>query len=284
MLDGHLFVDAHVHVPVLGLAQAGLDRLGARLRSRRHPRGPVGRRRRAPARPARRAVRGAGRRPRAAVLRVLPARHRHPALRGPAADRRAQPDPVPARSRTSTRTCTSRSPTRCAASSTSARRRSSCTPCTAASGATTPALYPAYQVLAERGVPLIVHCGTSTFPGSMNELRRPGVPAAGGARLPDRRRRAGARRPRLVVRRGGVHGAGEPERLDRALRAAAEAAARTTSAATTSGGWRAAGSSPPTGPASRAPRRTRVTSSGSGCPTRWPPRCSVATPPGSTPA
>jgi len=35
------------------------------------------------------------------------------------------------------------------------------------------ALYPAYQVLAERGVPLVVHCGTSTFPGSMNELAHP---------------------------------------------------------------------------------------------------------------
>ncbi|MCF8589928.1 amidohydrolase family protein [Gordonia liuliyuniae] len=37
------------------------------------------------------------------------------------------------------------------------------------------ALYPAYQVLAERGVPLIVHCGTSTFPGSMNELADPEI-------------------------------------------------------------------------------------------------------------
>ncbi|MDQ6640904.1 MAG: amidohydrolase family protein [Actinomycetota bacterium] len=35
------------------------------------------------------------------------------------------------------------------------------------------ALYPAYQVLAERNVPLVVHCGTSTFPGSMNELADP---------------------------------------------------------------------------------------------------------------
>jgi len=34
-------------------------------------------------------------------------------------------------------------------------------------------LYPAYQVLVERGVPLVVHCGTSTFPGSMNELADP---------------------------------------------------------------------------------------------------------------
>jgi predicted TIM-barrel fold metal-dependent hydrolase len=36
-------------------------------------------------------------------------------------------------------------------------------------------LYPAYQVLAERSVPLIVHCGTSTFPGSMNELADPEI-------------------------------------------------------------------------------------------------------------
>ncbi|HET8561565.1 MAG TPA: amidohydrolase family protein [Marmoricola sp.] len=36
-----------------------------------------------------------------------------------------------------------------------------------------PMLYPAYQVLAERGVPLVVHCGTSTFPGSRNELADP---------------------------------------------------------------------------------------------------------------
>ncbi|MBO3744851.1 amidohydrolase family protein [Streptosporangiaceae bacterium NEAU-GS5] len=34
-------------------------------------------------------------------------------------------------------------------------------------------LYPAYQVLCERGVPLIVHCGTSTFPGSANENADP---------------------------------------------------------------------------------------------------------------
>lgn len=36
-----------------------------------------------------------------------------------------------------------------------------------------PALYPAYRILEERGVPLVVHCGTSTFPGSMNELASP---------------------------------------------------------------------------------------------------------------
>lgn len=36
-----------------------------------------------------------------------------------------------------------------------------------------PALYPAYAVLCERRVPLVVHCGTSSFPGSMNEYADP---------------------------------------------------------------------------------------------------------------
>lgn len=35
------------------------------------------------------------------------------------------------------------------------------------------ALYPAYEVLQDRGVPLVVHCGTSSFPGSMNENADP---------------------------------------------------------------------------------------------------------------
>lgn len=35
------------------------------------------------------------------------------------------------------------------------------------------ALYPAYHVLEESGVPLVVHCGTSTFPGSANENADP---------------------------------------------------------------------------------------------------------------
>lgn len=34
-------------------------------------------------------------------------------------------------------------------------------------------LYPAYEVLQERNVPLVVHCGTSSFPGSMNENASP---------------------------------------------------------------------------------------------------------------
>lgn len=36
-------------------------------------------------------------------------------------------------------------------------------------------LYPAYQVLQERGVPLVVHCGTSSFPGSVNENADPEI-------------------------------------------------------------------------------------------------------------
>ena len=35
------------------------------------------------------------------------------------------------------------------------------------------ALYPAYRVLEERGVPLVVHCGTSSFPGAANENADP---------------------------------------------------------------------------------------------------------------
>jgi uncharacterized protein len=36
-----------------------------------------------------------------------------------------------------------------------------------------PDLQGVYAVLVERGVPLVVHCGTSTFPGSRNELADP---------------------------------------------------------------------------------------------------------------
>lgn len=36
-----------------------------------------------------------------------------------------------------------------------------------------PSLYPAYEVLEDRGVPLVVHCGTSSFPGAMNEYADP---------------------------------------------------------------------------------------------------------------
>ncbi len=36
-----------------------------------------------------------------------------------------------------------------------------------------PQLYPAYALLQERGVPLVVHCGTSSFPGSTNAYADP---------------------------------------------------------------------------------------------------------------
>lgn len=35
------------------------------------------------------------------------------------------------------------------------------------------ALYPAYEVCRDRGVPVIMHCGTSTFPGSENRFADP---------------------------------------------------------------------------------------------------------------
>ncbi len=34
-------------------------------------------------------------------------------------------------------------------------------------------LYPAYQVCRERGIPVVVHCGTSSFPGSSNKFADP---------------------------------------------------------------------------------------------------------------
>ena len=35
------------------------------------------------------------------------------------------------------------------------------------------ALYPAYALCQERGVPVVVHCGTSTFPGALNQYGDP---------------------------------------------------------------------------------------------------------------
>jgi predicted TIM-barrel fold metal-dependent hydrolase len=36
-----------------------------------------------------------------------------------------------------------------------------------------PALYPAYEVCQQAGIPLVVHCGTSVFPGSANKFADP---------------------------------------------------------------------------------------------------------------
>jgi hypothetical protein len=35
------------------------------------------------------------------------------------------------------------------------------------------ALYPAYEICQQRGVPVVVHCGTSTFPGALNQFGDP---------------------------------------------------------------------------------------------------------------
>jgi uncharacterized protein len=35
------------------------------------------------------------------------------------------------------------------------------------------ALYPAYAICQERGIPVVVHCGTSTFPGALNQFGDP---------------------------------------------------------------------------------------------------------------
>jgi uncharacterized protein len=35
------------------------------------------------------------------------------------------------------------------------------------------ALYPAYAMCQERGIPVVVHCGTSTFPGALNQFADP---------------------------------------------------------------------------------------------------------------
>jgi predicted TIM-barrel fold metal-dependent hydrolase len=40
-------------------------------------------------------------------------------------------------------------------------------------GVDDPELFPAYALLVERELPLVVHCGTSSFPGSMNEFADP---------------------------------------------------------------------------------------------------------------
>jgi predicted TIM-barrel fold metal-dependent hydrolase len=36
-----------------------------------------------------------------------------------------------------------------------------------------PAMYPAYEVCRARGIPVVMHCGTSTFPGSSNKYADP---------------------------------------------------------------------------------------------------------------
>ena len=42
-------------------------------------------------------------------------------------------------------------------------------------GPADPALYPAYQLCEQEGVPVVVHCGTSSFPGSDNAMADPAL-------------------------------------------------------------------------------------------------------------
>ncbi len=87
-------------------------------------------------------------------------------------------------------------------------------------------LYPAYEACQAAGVPVVVHCGTSTFPGVVQRVRRPRGPRRRAARLPLAHARARPRRARLVVRRGGIPRPVTRAGLDRVVRPAAVPAAR----------------------------------------------------------
>ena len=75
------------------------------------------------------------------------------------------------------------------------------------------ALYPAYTICQERGVPIVVHCGTSTFPGALNQY--------GDPILLDDVLRDFPRLAWLVVRRGRIPRPDQRERVARAVRTAA---------------------------------------------------------------
>ena len=110
-------------------------------------------------------------------------------------------------------------------------------------------LYPVYDLCAERGVPVIVHTGGSIFPGSQPEAGDPTLMSQVIADFPGVDVRAGARRPRGVVRRRRPDGAGLRQRLARPGRAAAQAAAGLLRRLRPDRTGQASGSSGPTGPA-----------------------------------
>ena len=170
MLDGHALIDAHVHVPLLGtLRPPGW--LGPRLR----PDGLIedvwdadG----AAARPARRALRRPGRRRRAAVLRVQPQGDRHAGFEDLLPIVEHNPDRF--------RPVANVNPHLHFPIADEVRRQLDLGaaalklhPVHGGFRCDDAALYPAYQVLEERGVPLVVHCGTSTFPGSPTSYADP---------------------------------------------------------------------------------------------------------------
>src|SRR5215472_12687642 len=124
-----------------------------------------------------------------------------------------------------------------------------------------PALYPAYQFCAAEGLPVVVHCGTSSFPGSSTTWPTPACssrccgtspaspwswPTAGAAGGTTRRRRWRCCTRTCGSSCPGCHHTGSP----------------TTTRASTCGGWPASSSSAPTGPACPASPAT---------PAPWPP-------------
>ena len=257
MLDGHLLVDAHVHVPVLGSLKPAWVQWAQGLRPGRHPRPGLGLRR--PDRPggAGRALRRAGRRRGPALLRVQPQGHRHPAVRGPAADRRAQPVTVPAgrqrqpapalpdrrRARPAAR------PGRGGAQAAPGPRRLPLRRPGAVAGVRRPgrARRPADRALRDVVVPRLDE-----------RARPPRAPAAGRPRLPRRSTwcsptaaaAGGTTRPRSW--RSSTRPCGS------SCRACRPSGCRSTTRGTTSTGWRGSGSSPPTGRASDTATNARA--------------------------
>ena len=138
------------------------------------------------------------------------------------------------------------------------------------------ALYPAYQVLAERGVPLIVHCGTSTFPGSMNEYADPSylLPMVRDFPTVD-----------VVLAHGGRgwwYDAAAFMALSNPTSGSScpgsrPSGCRSTTAASTSAGWPAGRSSRTDWPGVPGTAQTPATWWASGSPTTSPPTCSAAT-------
>ena len=107
-----LLIDAHVHVPVLGPSKPAWVAMGPRLRTERHPRGPLGRRRVAAARSgSTTSSTSRGSTSRCCCASTAPGHRRSSASRTCCRSSSSNPGGS-GRSPTSTPTCTSRSPTR----------------------------------------------------------------------------------------------------------------------------------------------------------------------------
>ncbi len=175
MLDGNLLVDAHVHVAKLPTLSADWQAWvtgpsGAASRSTSsmtldgtcRPRGH------------RRALRRRGRRSRAAVHRVQPQVDRHPADRGRPAAGRAQPGrfrPVANINPHLHYPVAAELARQVALGAVACKIHP-------VHGGFEPAdrmLYPAYSWAAGTRLPVIVHCGTSTFSGSANAYGEPAL-------------------------------------------------------------------------------------------------------------